>query len=87
MPRRVINVKPDVHTSGSRPVLSESGELGLRAYLQRQGRSEYINLASQIAYDGADLAFIFYENQIRRLMDESPYDERRLEVFMYWSAA
>ena len=80
VPRRVINVKPDVHTSGRRPVLSESGELGLHAYLRRQGRNEYINLASQIAYDGANLAFIFCENQIRRLMDESAYDERRLEV-------
>ena len=26
------------------------------------------------------MAFVFYENQIRRLMDESPYDERKLEV-------
>ena len=25
-------------------------------------------------------AFIFYENQIRRLMNESPYDDRKLEV-------
>ena len=59
VPRRVINVKPDVHTSGRRPVLSESDELGLRACLQRQSRYEYINVASQIAYDGANLALFF----------------------------
>ena len=52
----------------------------LHAYLERQGRNEYINLASQMGYDGSNLAFVFYENQVRRLMDESPYDERRLEV-------
>ena len=39
-----------------------------------------MNLASQIAYNGTNLAFVFYENQIRRLMDESPYPERRFEV-------
>ena len=37
-------------------------------------------MASQIAYHGANLAFVFYENQIRRLTDESPYPERRFEV-------
>ena len=60
--------------------VSENSELALHTYLQRQGRSEYINLASQIGYDGKNIAFVFYENQIRRLMNESPYDERRLEV-------
>ena len=53
------------------PLLSESTML--QTYLDRQGRNEYVNLASQIAYDGVNLAFVFYENQIRRLMDESPY--------------
>ena len=57
-----------------------NNEMALHEYLQRQGRNEYINLASQIGYDGQNIAFIFYENQIRRLMNESPYDERRLEV-------
>ena len=52
----------------------------LHMYLERQGRNEYINLASQMGYDGSNLAFVFYENQVRRLMDESPYDQRRLEV-------
>ena len=60
------------------PLLSESTIL--QTYLDRQGRNEYVNLASQIAYDGVNLAFVFYENQIRRLMDESPYPERRFEV-------
>ena len=49
-------------------------------YLERQGRNEYINLASQINYNGSNIAFIFYENQIRKLMEESPFGERRLEV-------
>ena len=52
----------------------------LQTYLDRHGRIEYVNLDSQIAYDGANLAFVFYENQIRRLIDESPYPERRFEV-------
>ena len=52
----------------------------MKTYLERQGRNEYINLASQIAYDGENMAFVFYENQIRRLMDESPYPERRFGV-------
>ena len=58
----------------------ESSEVALHTYLERQGRNEYINLASQIGYDGTNSAFIFYENRIRRLMDESPYDDRKLEV-------
>ena len=49
-------------------------------YLERQGRNEYINLASQTAYNGNNLAFVFFENQIRKLMVESPHEERRLEV-------
>ena len=60
------------------PLLSESPIL--QTYLDGQGRNEYVSLASQIAYDGVNLAFVFYENQIRRLMDESPYPERRFEV-------
>ena len=49
-------------------------------YLDRQGRNEYITLASQISYDGTNMVFVFYEKQIRRLMNESPYAERSLEV-------
>ena len=52
----------------------------LNAYQERQGRNEFINVASQIGFDGTNIAFVFYENQVRCLMDESPYDERRLEV-------
>ena len=33
-------------------------------YLERQGRNEYINVASQINYNGSNIAFVFYENQI-----------------------
>ena len=49
-------------------------------YLKRQTRNEFVNLASQIGYDGHNIAFIFYENQIRALMTESPCQERRLEI-------
>ena len=52
----------------------------MQTYLERQGRNEYVNLASQIACNGTNLAFVFYENQIRRLMDESSYPERRFAV-------
>ena len=48
--------------------------------LERQDRNEYINLASQINYNGSNIAFVFYENQIRKLMEESPFGKRRLEV-------
>ena len=68
---------PNVNT----PVASESNpNAALNAYLKRQGRNEYINLATQVGYDGANIAFVFFENQVRRLMNESPYDERKLEV-------
>ena len=43
------------------------GEPALRAYIERQDRNEYINLASQIGYDGSNIDFVFY-------------DKRRLEV-------
>ena len=59
---------------------TQSSEVALHTYLERQDRNEYINLASQIGYDGTNSAIIFYENEIRRLMDESPYDDRKLEV-------
>ena len=39
-----------------------------KAYLDWQGRNEYVNLASQIGYDGKNIAFVFYENQICKLM-------------------
>ena len=49
-------------------------------YLNHQGRDELINLASQIGYDGKNIAVVFYENPIRRFMSESPSVGRRLEV-------
>ena len=42
-----------------------------KSYLDRQGRNEHVNLASEIGYDGNNIAFVFYENQVRRLMSES----------------
>ena len=59
---------------------ASSADANWHTYLERQGRNEYISLASQIAYDGSNIAFVFYENPIRRLMDESPLEERKLEV-------
>ena len=35
------------------------------AYLKRQGRNKYISLATQIAYESHNIAYVFYENQIR----------------------
>ena len=56
------------------PVASESNpNAALNAYLERQGRNEYINLATQVGYDGTNIAFVFFENQVRRLMNESPH--------------
>ena len=66
---RVPDPSPVDHTSSA-----------VHNYLERQGRNECINLASQIAYNGNNLAFVFFENQIRKLMVESPHEERRLEV-------
>ena len=56
------------------------GEPALPAYIERQDSNEFINLASQIGYDGSYINIVFYENQIWRLMHQSPYDERRLQV-------
>ena len=53
-------------------------DLALRTYLDSQSRSEFINLASQIGYDGKNMSFVFYENQISKLMYEGPCKEPRL---------
>ena len=58
----------------------DTNESILRTYLDRQDRNEYINLASQVAYDGSNIIFLFYENPARRLMEESPYDDRNFEM-------
>ena len=68
-PREQVKVNP-----------ASSNSSVFEAYLERQGRNEYINLATQIAYDGQNISYVFYENQIRKLMNESPNSERRLEV-------
>ena len=51
-----------------------------KTYLDRQGRNKYVNLASEIGYDGNNITFLFYESQVRRLMSESPCSERHLEI-------
>ena len=61
--------------------LESNPNAALNAYLERQGRNEYINLATQVGYDGANIAFVFFQNQVRRFMNESRYEERKLEVF------
>ena len=61
-------------------LLNINQDANLLTYFDRQGRNENITLASQIAYNGSNISFVFYENQIRRLMEESPFEERKLEV-------
>ena len=58
---------------------ASSADVNWHTYLE-QGKNEYVSLTSQIAYDGSNIVFVFYENQIRRLMDGSPFEERKLEV-------
>ena len=60
--------------------LVTANTVSFEAYLQHQQRNEFINLASQIAYDGINIAFVFYENQIRKLVSKSLCDERKSEV-------
>ena len=84
----LIKVKSESwpHKLPQRPHGNEAAndnDLILRTYLDRQGRNEYITLAWLIGYDGSNnIAFclLFYENQIRRIMSESPFKERRLEI-------
>ena len=76
-----LQKNPQPWRNAERPTTpANNSDSVLNAYLERQGRNEFINLASQTGFDGTNIAFVFYENQVRRLMDESPYDERRLEV-------
>ena len=53
--------------------VANNNDLILRTYLDRQVRNEYITLASQIRYDGNNIAFVFYENQIRRVNEQEPF--------------
>ena len=72
LPVRACEQKP------SNPATANK-ESAFNSNLERQSRNEYINLAFQIGYDGTNSAK-FYENQIRKLMAESPCQERRLEI-------
>ena len=72
--------------------VANNNDLILRTYLDRQGRNEYITLASQIGYDRSNIAFVFYENQIRRLMinEREPLrgaETRGIESFVCGPAA
>ena len=51
-----------------------------QTYLDRQNRKEYINLASQMSFNGDNIAFVFFKNQIQKLMNQCSIIERRLEV-------
>ena len=72
---------PGLHlASSSQHQEATANTVGFEAYLECQEHNEFINLASQIAYDGTNNAFVFYENQIRKLMSEGFCDKCRLEV-------
>ena len=64
----------------TKSLTADNENVAVHQYLERLGRNEFINLALQIAYNGNNTAFVFYENLIRNLMNESPHEERRLEV-------
>ena len=67
---RTCRADPELHLAASsqrQETLTNfvtSNTVDFEAYLERQGRNEFINLASQIAYDGTNIAFVFYENQM-----------------------
>ena len=66
--RMKVKSESGSHELPQRPQVNEvsnNNDLILRTYLDRRGRNEYITLASQIGYDGSNIAFVFYENQIR----------------------
>ena len=52
----------------------------MRTYLDLQSRSKFVDFAFQIGCDGKNMTFVFYENQIRKLMDENPCNESIPEV-------
>ena len=60
-------LKPNSHShEQTSTVIQDLNDMNWLTYQDRQGRNEYITLASQISYDGSNIASIFYENQIRR---------------------
>ena len=79
-PREIQSTRFENLPRHSKADSSTSAEEIFKTYLDRQGRNEYVNLASEIGYDGNNIAFVFYESQVRRLMSESPCSERHLEI-------
>ena len=71
---------PKIVFTITKSLIADHENVAVHQYLERQGRNEFINLASQIAYIGNNIAFVFYENQIRKLINELPHEERRLEL-------
>ena len=65
-----IKVKSEsgLHKLPQRPHVNEAAnnnDLILRTYLDRQGRNEYITLASLIGYGVSNIAFVFYSMKIK----------------------
>ena len=57
-----------------------------KTFLDQQGQNALANLASQISYDGKNITFASYKNQICKLMNESHCDDHKLESFLPRSA-
>ena len=51
-----------------------------RPILTGKAETNMLILKSQIGYDGKNIAFVFHENQICKLMNESYCDDRKLEA-------
>ena len=79
-PREIESTRFENLPRHSKADFSTCAEEIFKTYLDRQGRNEYVNLASEIGYDGNNIAFVFYESQVRRLMSEIPCSERHLEI-------
>ena len=79
-PREIESTRFEDLPRHSKADSSICAEKIFKTYLDRQGRNEYVNLASEIGYDGNNIAFVFYESQVRRLMRESPCSERHLGI-------
>ena len=66
-PREIESTRFENLPRHSKADSSACAEEIFKTYLDRQGRNEYVNLASEIGYDGNNIAFVFYESQVRRL--------------------
>ena len=60
LPKTVLTPKQHSKPSSSPVKINMSA---VHEYSEQQGRNKYINLASQNAYHGTNIAFVFYENQ------------------------